>query len=500
MADLTVEQFIQRLTDADIVEARQLENCWATLGTRDVTIEQFSKLLIQREMVTNFQLERLMNGKRVGYFYGKYKVLYIVGAGTFARVYRGVHRDNGTVRAIKVLRQRHSDDLKMTEVFLREGEMVKELKHPNIVPIYEIAQERNTYYMVMEFVEGQNLRDFVRVRGKLELLDALRIGHDLVAGLDYAFKRGVTHRDLKLSNVLLSSSGVGKLVDFGLAHADSDGDGGAGRSIDYAGLERCTSVAKNDKRSDIFFAGAMIYHMLSGKPAMLETRERMHRLSVSRFTDIKPLNEVAPDIPHRVAMIVNRAMEIKADKRYQTPGEMLSELRVIIDVLKEGGAEALESVPAPPPGVAAASAATGLPAVAEREGEGRTVMLVESNMKVQNALRDSLKKRGYRVLVISNPQRAIEFFDTDQDAADCVIFGLSELGDQALAAFSGFARSDFTNNIPCILLVEKSQRDFILKNAPLDATHVAVTMPFKMRQFREALASLIHKFHATKEV
>ncbi len=498
MADLTVEQFVQRLTDADIVDPRSIENCWANFGTRDVTVDQFSKLLIQRELVTNFQIERLLGGKRFGYFYGKYKVLYIVGAGTFARVYRGVHRDDGTVRAVKVLRQRHSDDLKMTEVFLREGEMVKELKHPNIVPIYEVGQERNTYYMVMEFVEGQNLRDFVRVRGKLSLLDGLRIGHDLVSGLDYAFKRGVTHRDLKLSNVLLSSSGIGKLVDFGLAHADSDGDGGAGRSIDYAGLERISGVRRNDKRSDIFFAGAMIYHMLSGKAAMTETRERSQRMAASRFTDVKPITEVAPEIPHRVALIVNRAMEIKPEDRYQTPGEMLRELRVVIDVLKESGAEALNAAPEPEANgnTDASAGQTGI----EREGEGRTVMLVESNSKVQNALRDALKKRGYRVLVISDPQRAIDFFDTNQEAADCVIFGLSELGDAALAAYATFARSEFTSMIPCILLIEKSQQNFVQKNAPLDKSHVAIAMPFKMRQFREALATLIHRYYESKQI
>jgi serine/threonine protein kinase len=110
--------------------------------------------------------------------------------------------------------------------------------------------------MVMDFVEGQNLRDYVRAHGKLKITTALAILRDLASGLTYAADRGITHRDMKLSNVLLSSKGQAKLVDFGLATVNKEfEDETSGRtvnprSIDYAGLEKVTNVARNDPRSD----------------------------------------------------------------------------------------------------------------------------------------------------------------------------------------------------------------------------------------------------------
>ena len=132
------------------------------------------------------------------------------------------------------------------------------------------------------------------VKKKLDLHYSLRLIADALAGLDYALSKGVTHRDMKLSNLLISSHGRAKLVDFGLAAISADMSEEAvaaapnPRSIDYAGLERATGVRKNDRRSDIYFAGCMLYQMLSGRPPLYETRDRLQRLSVNRFREVKP--------------------------------------------------------------------------------------------------------------------------------------------------------------------------------------------------------------------
>ena len=232
MADLTAEKFAQRAFDCDLVDAHQLESIWGELGSRDVPLEQFTGLMVRRELLTNFQVDRIVDGKRDGYFYGNYKVLYMVGAGTFARVYRALHRDTKRDRAVKVLRKRYADDQVTTEQFLREARMVMPLRHPNIVPVYEVLEEHHRPFMVMDFIEGQNLRDFIKVRKQLELGVALRLIGDVLAGLHYALGKGVTHRDMKLSNVLISSHGRAKLVDFGLAaiSADMSGRGDCRRS------------------------------------------------------------------------------------------------------------------------------------------------------------------------------------------------------------------------------------------------------------------------------
>lgn len=490
MSEITPEKLGQRLYNFGLLEQRDLDAIYAELGTRDATLAEFVSAATRSGKLTNWQIERAKEGHRVGYFYGPYKVLYLVGAGTFARVYRAVHVETGDVKAVKVLRSRYTNDAATSEQFMREAKMVITLRHPNIVPIYEIEKERNRLYMVMDFIEGQNLRDYVRVHKKLSLNIALDIIHGLCAGLDYAFKRGVTHRDLKLSNVLLSSTGRACLVDFGLATIEDEASGDAfnPRSIDYAGLERATGVRKGDKRSDIYFLGCMLYHMVTGVPPLFETRERMQRLSVGRYKDVKPITSIDPDLPHRIVTLVHRAMAINPADRFQTPGEMLAAIESTRDAILAGD-------------LAKYDASKGDLDLKEkkkpgREGTGYTVMVIETNLKLQNNLREKLKEVGYRVLVFTNPRRALERILTHDEEFEggplthCVIFGCGELGAEALEAFNYFGKEEQTAGIPAMLMVNAAQQHFIAK-ANLAPHRVSIEMPLKLRELRQKLISMI---------
>jgi len=299
----TAERLAQLCFDCKIVNSKQMNAVWSELGKKDVELDVLSSMLLRKELITNWQMERLFIGKRDGFYYGDYKVLYLVGAGTFSRVYRAVQVNTGAVRAIKVLRQRYSGDLNTTENFLHEAKMAMPLRHPNIVPTYEVSSDRGRHFMAMEFVEGQNLRDFVRLRSFMKLGESLNIMKDVLNGLSYAHGHGVAHRDVKLSNVLISGHGRAKLVDFGLATIIMPGDdkeslnASKPRSIDYAGLEKATKVPRGDHRSDIFFVGCMFYHMMAGRSPMLETRDRIQRLNAARFRDIAPLASMFPIFP-----------------------------------------------------------------------------------------------------------------------------------------------------------------------------------------------------------
>ena len=248
MTELTAEQLGQRALECRLLDAREIDKVVSAAGGRNAPHEDLQRILIQKELLTNWQITRLIEGHRRGYFYGMWKVLYLVGAGTFARVYRGSHTKTEDIKAIKVLRNRYSADVETQDSFLREAKVVMKLRHPNIVPIYEVDEDKGRTYMVMDFVEGQNLRDYVKAHKKLNVKTALKIVRDLAAGLDHAFESGITHRDLKLSNVLLSTKGQAKLVDFGLAAVNTEGAGDDGfnpRSIDYAGLEKTTNVRRD---------------------------------------------------------------------------------------------------------------------------------------------------------------------------------------------------------------------------------------------------------------
>ena len=156
------------------------------------------------------------------------------------------------------------------------------------MPIYEVVSQGDNPFLVMDFVEGRNLREFIKIRKKFEPAEATRLMIDVAAGLSYAFERGICHRDLKMSNILVSSRGQAKLVDFGLAGGeatDDDPEAANPRTIDYAGLERATGVRKDDPRSDIYFLGCIYYHLLTGVPPIAETRDRTQRLSQTPFPE-----------------------------------------------------------------------------------------------------------------------------------------------------------------------------------------------------------------------
>lgn len=481
MSEWTTEKFAQRVVDVGLLDPARSQAVWSELGSREVSLEEYQAVLLRKQLLTRLQIERIMSNETTGFFYGKYKLLYLVGKGTFARVYRAEHIEKHEVVAVKVLRNQFLNDPERRDHFLREANLVMPLRHPNIVPIYAVSTERNRPYMVMEFVEGQNLREFMKVRKRFDVESGLRLAADIASGLDFAATRKVTHRDLKLSNVLVTSSGRAKLVDFGLAAiAEAARDAksstsGSQRSIDYAGLERVTNVKKDDPRSDIYFAGCIFYHLLSGEPPLLETRERAQRLNAARFRDVKPIIDYVPDLPGPVVAMISRAMELNPEKRFQTPGEMLAEIKSVQRQLSGEEPEGGE----------------GNRAGLEREGEGHSVMVVEGNIEMQDALRDLLKRRGYRVLVIGDCRRALtRWEEANEPPAECAIFSTLEFGQDAIDAFNRFGELEAGRKTPAILFVDDKHRA-AAKQAHHAAHRVLLPLPLKVRQLRSTLLGLL---------
>jgi serine/threonine protein kinase len=484
--EFTPRSLTQRAIDLELATQAEIDRFWGELRSSEIELEDVKNLLLRKGILTNFQLDRMLTGERLGFFYGPYKVLYMIGAGTFARVFRAVHRETGRVVAIKVLRRRHRDQVAQVEQFLREGRMGLQLRHPNIVTIHEIENDPRSPYLVMEFVEGETLREILKIRGNFAPLDALKLMQDICAGLDFAFQKGITHRDLKLSNVLVHSSGKCKLVDFGLAaladvsSPEAIADCPSARAIDYAALERGTSVRKGDARSDIYFTGIIFYNVLSGKPALLETRDRMQRLSVSRFLDITPLNALMPELPDSIYTICHKAMEFDPEKRYQTPGAMLNDIRSAIENFDRQGKE--QKLPQ--------HELVRIDEEEAKEGRGKTVIVVESKQELQDILREKLKKRGYRVLIFGDPERALSKFAEGESApADCVVLCAPDLGNLALNAFNLFSEQEHTKDVPVVMLVDPKQQH-IIRGAKTDAKHMLLAMPLKVRELRQALVRL----------
>jgi eukaryotic-like serine/threonine-protein kinase len=299
---------------------------------------------------------------------------------------------------------------------------------------------------------------------------------------------------MKLSNVLITATGQGKLVDFGLATISEENDrlltaAPNARSIDYVALERGTNVRKNDHRSDIYFAGAIFYHMLTGVAPLPDTRDRLMRMNIGRFQQIKPIATWDFDIPMGIQAIVNRSMCLSPKDRYQEPEEMLLDLKRAKHILEKGASEAEAAAPE-----AADIADTADKADAIEgdvlEGLGKTVLFIESNVKLQNIVREQLKKLGYRVLIISDPDRAIARMEDDIRLADCAIFSAQDLGADSVVAFNKLGELEAIRETPAILLVDRRQTSLI-KAAQASDHRSLMAMPLKMPLLRRKVAELI---------
>ncbi len=498
MGKPSAEELAERAFDLGVLDERQLQEVWAYFGSHNVEVDQFVQFLVRREFLTNYQVERLVKGERTGFFFGDYKVLYLVGSGTFARVYRAVHRSTAQVVAVKVLRKRYSDNTTHYGQFVREGRLGCSLRHENIVPIFDVFSHEKTHFLVMDFVEGRNLREFVKIRKQIEPAESTRLMIDIVEGMRYAFEHGLTHRDLKMNNVLVSSQRQAKLVDFGLAAVDENladealADLPNTRTIDYAALERATGVRKDDTRSDIYFLGCIYYHMLTGKPPLREVRDRVQRLSRNRFLEVKAIRKVDPSVPDSVALVVNKSMNLDPKRRYQSPGNMLVDLEIARKRIGETSGKVRKKAVSGKPQTTASRPSRPRPTDPVVPPEKQpSVMVVESNPQMQDIFRQGLKRAGWRVLLTIDPRRALERFRHEpRGAADCVVFNAQELGESALAAFNRFGEDPKTDYFPAVLLLDENQHDW-KDQAQTNDHRIVLPMPITMKKLRATLAKLV---------
>ncbi len=469
----TAESIAQQVVELRLVDPQQVQDVWSEVG-RNATPDELLQALVRRNLLTNWQVERVKKDYSVGFHYGDYTLLYMAGSGTFARVYRAIHKTTGEIVAVKVLRSRHADSDDVIEHFVREGQVGKKLRHPNIVAIYDYGKESHTHYIVMEFVEGNNLKEFVRIRKRLEPLEATHVLMEIVSAIKYANQHGYSHRDMKMTNVLVSTAGQAKLIDFGLAAKKGEE---VPRTVDYAGLEKAGGGPKDDPRSDLYFVGCMYYHMLTGEPPLKETRNKAERGARGRFLNVVPIQHLGQQIPRFIGEIVDRAMHLNPDIRYQSPAQMLIDLKRAVEKLSQAEGKTVET--------------TAQEEGPIHAGPRRPVMIIEADPQSQELFRDGLRRSGYRVLIVSDPFRALERIAQDPAIAECVVFSAEAIGRDALEAFNKFAADEKTRHIPAVLLLSIEQREW-RHEANLGPHRVFMSMPIKLRALRSVLSRLMN--------
>jgi CheY-like chemotaxis protein len=467
----TIQLLLQR---TGLVPQAQLDEVLEEMGSRNPPVNDLLRILERKSIITPWQSGKVLKGEKDGYFLGGYRILYKIASGSFGRVFRAEDSSTGRIVAIKVLRQRWSENASVIGSFEREGKVGLNLKHDNIVEVISISQDPTTkqYYIVMEFVEGGTLKDILAIRQKMSVAETLKIVEEATAGLAYAYSRGVTHRDVKVTNILISSQGTAKLVDFGLAqfYAGSnkeDDKKRMERTVDYAGLEKATGVKKGDVRSDIFFLGCVVYQMLTGESPIASTRDRSARQSALRFQQVPPL-PADLHVPPAVVALVDTMLSLDAQRRFQTPSQLIEAIR-----------KARGEIEGKAPGGTAAP---------------RSLFVVERDEKLQDQLREAFKKLGYRVMISAEPTRALDRYR--QQPFDALIVDAGTTGDDGRLAFSAILAEALTKQLSpaAVLILTKEQEDWI-ERVPRKKNVAILTFPINFKQLRKTLDDL---FEATQ--
>ncbi len=473
MSFATIDQLGKVLVRARLATPEQVEECRAELGALEQSPDALLRVMEHHLHLTAYQTSKLKKGSVDGLVLGDYKLMYRNASGSFARVFRACSLADGTMVGLKVLRQRWASDPKSVQQFHREAELCQKLRHPNIVPIYDVGSDGEYHFFTMEFVEGGNLKDFLNIRKKLSLVEATRCVYELAQGLAYALGQGVTHRDLKTTNVLMSATGVAKLVDFGLA---GDEQGGGVRALEYATIEDAASAPPNDPRSDLFFLGVIYYELLTGTPPYPSTRSREERSRLSRYANIRPIRRLEPNIPRNIEDIVERLLMLEPNQRYQTPQDVAADLRAVLIDLGET-----------PPDDGQPAIAGSNNASAAADNSAITVMCIEGRTKHQDVLRTYLTKHGFRVLMLSDVQRGLNRLATSPP--DCLILFGDSIGKDIASAYEK-ARSRPSGKPGVIAVLSESQKDLESVFKPSPNSRILV-QPIKIRSLREAINAVL---------
>jgi eukaryotic-like serine/threonine-protein kinase len=339
MTKVTTSKLVDLLRRSNLVEEAKL-TAFLDKVTREHGEAVFddhnrlAELLIADNLVTRWQADKLLAGKHKGFRLGKYKLLGQIGKGGMSSVYLAEHELMKRRVAIKVLPRHRVNDSSYLERFRLEARAVAKLDDPNIVRAYDIDNEGDTHYIVMEYVDGQDLHQIIVGQGPLDYDTAVDYVAQVANGLQHAHEMGLVHRDIKPANCLVDKHGTVKLLDLGLAKLNEDDQASLTMAneenvlgtADYLAPEQALNSHEADSRSDIYSLGCTLYFLLTGSPPFPEgsISERLLKHQTARPDSIF---KARPDAPASLVEICEIMMSKKPVDRFQSAGEVALQLK-----------------------------------------------------------------------------------------------------------------------------------------------------------------------------
>jgi eukaryotic-like serine/threonine-protein kinase len=358
MANEEIEGFLAALQRSGLLPEGRVRSLLAELsdqGARPLDAPRLADEFVRREILTDWQAAMLLRGKHRGFHLGPYVILRPLGHGAMGSVFLAQHVVMNRRCAIKVLPFKSREGPDSLNRFQIEARAVAALDHPNIVRAYDFNKDTGTgsevHYLVMEYIEGQDLQRMVEKDGVLEFHRAVDLVRQAAVGLAYAHEAGFVHRDIKPANLLVDSKGVLKILDLGLARFTreariaSPGGPLLSGTPDYIAPEQIMDSPGLDGRADIYSLGLTFYFLLVGRrPYMKETLPEI--LMAHRREQPPRIENTRPDIPFELTRIFEKMIAKEPEQRYKTANELAAELQTWLSNEASGRPSRLSAIKA----------------------------------------------------------------------------------------------------------------------------------------------------------
>jgi len=337
-----IDTLIGRLViDQGLATPEEVKLCLTLTRTEENSSETLSnslaQVLVNKEYVTKRQIARLreaIEAERSGSSISGYKILGKLGAGAMATVYKAKQISLDRIVAIKKLPKKFSSNPQFIERFFAEGRAAAQLNHPNIVQAFDVGNEGDLYYFVMEYVEGRSVHDDIVTHKRYKESEAVEIAIQVAEALEHAHNRGLIHRDVKPKNIMITKDGVVKLADMGLARAMSDveaAEAEAGRAFGtpyYISPEQIRGEKDIGPPADIYSLGVTLYHMVTGS-VPFEGKNPSSVMHKHLKSELVPPDHVNPKLSAGISEVIEMMMAKRVKDRYQNCADLLIDLQAI---------------------------------------------------------------------------------------------------------------------------------------------------------------------------
>ncbi len=338
-ADMPVDSFLDLLRQSDLVVDSQMVALTAEFsgdGGKWESARAVAAELVKRGVLTEWQADNLLQGKHRGFRLGPHRILMPLGKGGMSQVYLAEHIMMRRRCAIKVLPSKYQEDPDLLSRFYLEARAIAALDHPHIVRAYDfnkaVLRGKDIHYLVMEYVEGQDLRRMVEEQGPLDCRKAADFIRQAAEGLAHAHAAGFVHRDIKPANLLVDPNGVLKILDLGLAlegqeaWETSEGQQSAVGTADYVAPEQVMDSRNVDGRADLYSLGYTFYFLLTGRRPFPKST-LVELLMAHRVENPEPISNLRPDVPMELTEIIDRMTAKNPDLRFQTANDVAERLQ-----------------------------------------------------------------------------------------------------------------------------------------------------------------------------